>query len=397
MKLVALVSSLLFAFLVSFELTCRVEDRLRYGMPMLSTVRDQEDLVVRDAAGMHGRPHAQYEQFVLNGLGMRGPEVRLAKPSTTLRVATIGASETFGLYESDGREYPRQLEDTLRSLMAGDCPQQPYDRVEVLNAAIFGMSLPTVAQDVRLRVAATHPDVIVAYPTPPHYLDDEVPRAARPDSSAHVPATSLATRFHLRMVTRLRDQAKALLPAPVADWLRRRDTQRMLRGRPAGWRWNTIPADRLAAYDADLRTLVGTIRDVGAIPVLATHGNAFPPGRARDAGLLARWERFYPRATGATIVAFDSAARDVTLQVARDSAVVVVDAQRIMHDRMVSQGTRLFEEYAHFTDAGATLLASQVGHAVQHALASRGTLACAVPRGFVARAQRATSNNVGTP
>ena len=35
-----------------------------------------------------------------------------------VRIATTGASETFGLYEAANKEYPRQLEDSLRSRIA---------------------------------------------------------------------------------------------------------------------------------------------------------------------------------------------------------------------------------------------------------------------------------------
>src|SRR5580704_16764560 len=104
---------------------------------------------------------------------MRGPDIPLAKPPGTLRVVTAGASETFGLYESPDREFPRQLEDTLRARLCGD-------PVEVLNAAIFGMSLPTLEQDLRLRVRPLDPDVVVLYPTPVQYLNDAMPMSATP-------------------------------------------------------------------------------------------------------------------------------------------------------------------------------------------------------------------------
>lgn len=384
MKAPLYIASLLAVFGVSFEVACRIEDRVRYGMPLLSAIRDQEDLVIRDRAGMHGRPNAQYQRFVLNSLGMRGPEASVAKPAGTVRVVTVGASETFGLYESDGREYPRQLEDLLRREMPMWCAPRSPLRAEVLNAAIFGMSLPTAEEDLRLRVAATRPDVIVAYPTPPHYLDDDLPRAARPDSSGRTLPASLAARLHPRAADRLREQVKALLPESIADWLRRRDTERSLRRHPPGWRWTSIPKDRLTAYEADLRILVGTIHSLGASPILITHGNAFPSNQRRDPSLLARWERFYPRATGETIVAFDSAARLVTLRVADDSSVAVIDAQRILYDRMTTTGSRFFQEYSHFTDVGAALLASLVAETMHRELRTRGVQACATQPSIVA-------------
>lgn len=396
MKRLGLAISLLFVFAVMFEGTCRIEDRIRFGMPIFSPMRQEEDLVVRDRLGIHGRPNAQYEQFALNSLGMRGPEVSVAKPARTLRIVTVGASETFGLYETPGREYPRQLEDSLRALIAAPCERGSVERVEVLNAALFGMAIPSSIQDLRLRIAPTHPDIIVAYPPSPTYLQDELPRAAPPDSSA--PRTPAAWRRWLypRAIARARDQVKALLPLPIANWIRGREARQRLRRHPPGWRWTSVPQDRLAAYDADLRALVGTIRSIGAVPILATHGNAFPPGMPPDDGLLRTWEQFYPRATGATIVAFDSAARLVTLQVARDSGVTVIDAHTLLHDRITRDRVRLFQDYAHFNDAGATIMAGALTRAVDQTLTARGILACA-PAATIATRAPAVGADGGTP
>lgn len=112
----------------AFEVAARVEDLLRYGTPLLSPYRSQSDLAMRDALGMHGRPGARFQKWILNNLGTRGPDAPPTPAAGVRRVVTVGASETFGLYESPGHEFPRQLAD---SLGAG------YD---VLNAAMPGMS-----------------------------------------------------------------------------------------------------------------------------------------------------------------------------------------------------------------------------------------------------------------
>ena len=50
----------LLVFAVSFELAARVEDWVRYDMPLDSPYRSEADLVVRDSLGMHGRADARY-------------------------------------------------------------------------------------------------------------------------------------------------------------------------------------------------------------------------------------------------------------------------------------------------------------------------------------------------
>jgi lysophospholipase L1-like esterase len=343
-----LVVGLVVVFALALEIATRVDDAIRFGTPIFSRIESESDLLVRDAAGEHGRPHARYGKWVINNVGMRGPDVDSIKPPGILRIVTAGASETFGLYESPGREFPRQLEDTLRARLG--------PRVEVLNAAIFGMTLPTLEQDLRLRVRPLHPDVVVLYPTPVQYLNEELPRPAEPDSGA---SGELPFRDALypRAMERLRNQAKALLPGWLATSLRRDDIAREAREHPAGWRFTGVPADRLAAYEGDLRRTIGTIRALGAVPVLAIHVNAFDQGGRLDEPMLVSWENQYHRATGDVLIAFDAAAARATVRAARDSSVTFVDLRRI-------HGSRMFADYAHFTDAGAAAVAGAIAPAV---------------------------------
>ncbi|HET7459455.1 MAG TPA: SGNH/GDSL hydrolase family protein [Gemmatimonadaceae bacterium] len=356
-------------FAVSFELAARVEDLVRYGTPLFSRFTSQEDLTVRDALGMHGRPNARFQKWVLNDLGMRGPEPRggAAKPPGTVRVVTVGASETFGLYESPDKEYPRQLEDSLRAALA-PAGGAPASCVQVLNAALLGMSLPTVAQDVTMRLAALHPDLIVVYPTSVQYLDEAAPRAARPDSSGRSTDLSPRRALYPRSLTRLRNQLKLVLPEFVQTWLRRRDIERQVRGNPPGWRFTSVPPDRLAQYERDLRATIGAIHGAGAEPVLLTHANAFMKPGPRDAAKLYQWARFYPRAEGEVIVAFDSVAREVTTAVARDSGVTVVDVAGALY----GGGDRVFADFSHFTDYGAARVASVLSTALAPEVRRRG-------------------------
>lgn len=339
---------------IAMELTARVEDLVRYGTPLLSPFRSQGDLTIRDADGIHGRPDARFQKWVMNGLGMRGPAATVEKQPGTFRVIAVGASETFGLYESPGKEFPRQLEDSLQAtLRDGRCDCAGVRKMEVLNAALAGMTLPTALQDVQNRLRRLDADVVLFYPTPSVYLWNEPPEAARPDSSANAGQIPAWTPFWPRMIARFKGQAKVVLPGFAQTWLRRREIARELAGKDSSWQYRSVPADRLALYEQDLRRFVGTVRAIGATPVLASHGNMFPPGQPMNREELYKWAKFYPRATGETIVAFDRSARDVTLRVAADSGVAIVDAQPVLH----RHPGRLFADFSHFTDLGAAVIA----------------------------------------
>ncbi|HEV8215545.1 MAG TPA: hypothetical protein VGP95_06915 [Gemmatimonadaceae bacterium] len=358
------------SFVCVVEIACRVEDWVMYRMPVVSRYRSLDDLVVRDATGMHGRPNAQFEKWTMNDLGMRGPAASIKPVPGSLRVIAVGASETFGLYESPQKEYPRQLEDSLNvRLSRSGCAESAIEHFEVLNAAFAGMGLPTIEQDVRKRLAPLDPKIIVIYPSPPNYLDELAPVAARPDSStrASQPA-SLWRALYPRAVARLREQLKQVLPEIVKTRLRARQTRAMVAAHPPDWRFATVPAERLTQYDADLRKLIGTVRAVGATPVLVTHANKFWGRPTADGPMLVAWEKFYPRATGETIIALDSAARDATLRAGSDSGVVTVDAARTLRSAPLGA----FADFVHFTDFGASLMAGAVSDGVLAAACAGG-------------------------
>ena len=335
---------------------------MRYRTPFFSPFRDQGELVISDRDGTHGRPGARYMKWAINNLGMRGPDAPARKAHGAIRVITVGASETFGLYESHDQEFPRQLADSLGAASAGNrCLNSAGRRFEVLNAALPGMSLPTIEQDVRMRLSHLDADVIVAYPTPVQYLSSTPPAPAAVDSTTQPPPIAWTRGLYPRSIDRIRGQLKEILPAVVQTAIRRWQTRQSTRERPAGWKFDAPPPDRLAMYDRDLRRLIGTIRAVGAVPVLATHANAFEAGARHDSTLMVMWERFYPRATGNTIVEFDSIGRLITLRAARDSGLRVVDLPESMRDKA------LFKDYAHFTDAGSAHVAAALRPAVQAA------------------------------
>ena len=364
----ALGLAVLFAF--SLEAACRVEDWVQFRTPVLARERSQLDLLVRDATGMHGRAGGRFQKWSLNAFGMRGPEVTRVKPQGIVRIVTAGASETFGLYESPGHEFPRQLEDSL-NVQFGKCGQIG---AQVLNAAMPGMSLPTIEQDVRLRVSPLKPDFVVLYATPAAYLEDAVPTAARPDSIVNHPAPlPMVNAFFPRVAERVRVQLKTLIPTFVQDEIRRRQIRTELRQHQPNWRFESVPAERVTAFESDLRGAIGTIRSIGATPILVTHANRFAGSSVRDVATLRMWEKFYPRASGQTIVAFDSAARLATIAVARDSQAVVVDLPPIV----ARSGQNVFADYAHFTDAGAALVAGSVTRPIVDAERLHLPTACA--------------------
>src|SRR5689334_9303941 len=62
---------LLAVFSLVAELATRLDDRIRFGVPLLSRVRSSDDLLVHDRDGWHGRPDARYRKWSMDSLGLR--------------------------------------------------------------------------------------------------------------------------------------------------------------------------------------------------------------------------------------------------------------------------------------------------------------------------------------
>jgi len=338
------VASLLLLFCVALETTVRIDDWSRFGVPLDSRETSMEELLTRSAIGLRPRPGAAFMQFRINTLGYRGDEVSESALRSRPIVVASGASETFGLYETAGHDWPRQMADSLKRWCGGDS-------VIVLNAAFAGMTLPTVVEDVRSRLVTLHPRVIVYYPSPQHYLYRTVPRMGVVDTGPPINLSRWRSRFR----PRIRDAVKRTVPQPILEYLRRTLTARQ---RASGETpFASVPVDRLDSLESQLRVLVGEVRHGGSVPVLVVHQHRFSD---TSSVVERRWLRALegqvPKATGEVFMRFEHEAAVRVRRVAADSGVTLVDPAMTARADVPS----LFADFAHFTDRGAGVMGEAV-------------------------------------
>lgn len=97
--------------------------------------------------------------YHVNSLGFRGAEFEEKKPPGTFRVACLGGSTTW-MGSSDETTWPAALESVLRESL----PEKgSYSRVEVINAGVSGYTLMESFVNLKMRVLALEPDLIVVY------------------------------------------------------------------------------------------------------------------------------------------------------------------------------------------------------------------------------------------
>lgn len=339
------------------EVVARVEDRIVYGIPFMSRVRSPNDLVWLHPDGARGRPNARYQQWRLNNLGFRGPDITPTPAPGTVRIVTVGASETFGLYESAEREYARQLEDSLRTRVTTACVA-PAPNVEVLNAALPGMATPSMALVLDKVIRPAAPNVILLYPSPGFYLN---PRRPAPTSGVVGADSTLpfTNALRLRVAARAERQVRAIVSGRLRAYLRRIVLARRVRQ----WehnRFRTVPPNRLSQFDSDLRTAVGVAKSTGATVVLMGHANATMADGFSDQTLVEAWVYQFPRSTGEVLREFHSRALELERELARDSGIVFVDLPAALSGREETA----FADFVHFTDTGAAIVAGTIADAI---------------------------------
>jgi hypothetical protein len=329
----------LIVFGLTLELCARVDDLVRYGAPFFSTYT-YDAMFTTDSLGRTGKPYASFRDYRLNSLGFRGPEV---KPGG-IRVICIGASETFGLYEDPGQEFPRQLE---RDLNVASAP----GRFQVVNAGLVGQSIHSAVIRIPQYTQELHPEFAVIYPTPANYIwlpwIQNAPAQEQNQS-----------KFELRATEKVRDAVKRLTPATLLDYLRRRDIER--EAADFGNPMDRVPEASVQAFHTDLAEMVDALRANGVTPVLVTHANRFASTlNEKDREQLTAWRRFYPMLKEEGFIDLDRRMNDAIRALAAEKKVPLVDGAAL-----VPPGDEYFGDALHFTTKGSSVLAAGIAREI---------------------------------
>ena len=320
--------------LASAEAVSRIDDWIFHGVPLAANPDRHRDLVIVDVHGVHGRPHGQFRKWKLNSFGFRGAEMGREPDPTRRRVMILGASETFGLYESPGEEFPAQVAKLRPDL-------------EIVNAAMAGMMLPSMQAYWEKWLMPFRPDTVLLYPSPQFYLEDEVPRAANPTARVGSEPAAFSSRFYPRLRDTVRQSALLRrLRVKLLVW-------RAHSSKGDDWSFHELPQDRVDAYVDHVESMCDAIERSGSCPIIISHANkAASPPRSED---LAAWEPmrvYFPRASSRLLAEFEVAANQALGAMAQRRQWKMIDASRHL-----SSHSGYFADAVHFTDAGARKLA----------------------------------------
>lgn len=322
------------------ELGARLDDWVFEGTPIFANPTS-EDLITRDRLGRHGKPYAHFKKWRLNNFGFRGPDVNVRRTIGCRRIFILGASETFGLYESPDSEYPALLRKGNPSC------------IEIVNTAVAGMGLGAMKDYWRRLLRSFDPDEVLIYPSPLFYLAEDAPR-----NENAVQRTSAPQAAH-PITSRFLDRLHNVLHKP--DFIQKRidknAVEAQLKGKPPDWIFARVPADRLDAFQRDLDSLVAAITGDGKPVALITHAIRFGDHERNIEDSLSVLDTrvFMPRASGRIMIEFNSAANERLRAVARKYGAQVIDVAS-----SVSGCHECFGDLIHFTDQGAKRAANKI-------------------------------------
>lgn len=145
-------------FLLTLEMCARIDDLIRYDAPLWKEY-SADCLRSSDSEGISFNiPNAMFQKWQNNSYGFRGPEILPVKQPGTVRVVCLGASESYGLYESPGKEWPAQLRTLL-----------PSPKYQVINVSVVGLGLGSYEAYLKKHVLKLEPDIIICLINPLFY------------------------------------------------------------------------------------------------------------------------------------------------------------------------------------------------------------------------------------
>jgi len=349
-------------FAVTMEICARIDDAVRYGAPFLGKY-SSERLRSRDNLGSSFNvPNARFEKWQHNSLGFRGPEVATRKKPGVTRVVCLGTSESYGLYESPGREWPAQLRELL-----------PGSRYEVVNASMVGLNLSSFNTYLEKHVFPLDPDIVVLTVNPLFYVTSQnkiakqgVRPVTDPAQKSTPPPRSLRESLvgNLRVFPKLKQVVKQAVSENSPATLKRyqisstmRQVQEIERMRLQGRKpMKAVPESYLANFEKELNSTIDLIRSRNCEVVLTSYPALISSENlASYPDIFLDNRRFCIELSLMGIIDTFNRFNSVTAHVSRQQRTPFVDTHLLL-----PKSTEFFGDNVHYTDKGATVFAEGV-------------------------------------
>lgn len=341
---------------VTLEVAARIDDWLRFGANPVAYYGPKSLVMIDDDGLASNRPDFRYEKWQHDEHGYREYPGAVVAESAK-RWICVGTSESYGLYEKPGGEWPAALGALVAS-----------QGVRVMNASVVGMSPFELPRYLDRHVLPLRPDLVVLVISPFSFTSG-MGMAGTPPDSAHFADPKRIAGMRANRVPRLRDQSRFLpkfersirrrIPQDLTIRLALFSKERRLRRlERSGARPQILldapPPATVEAYLAMLDRLKVQLSEHGAELALCTYSNALTdePTRAmRDATLdrLLNLPAYSPAGLRTVSMTFAAATRAYC----DTSGTRLVDLEAA-----IPRSQEYFADSVHLTDVGAARAAA---------------------------------------
>ena len=173
-NIILLISSL-FVIVLLVEGSLYILDAFHFSPRFFKAIFINYPMNTRTGEGLYyAHPYTSYATqpgyvrenwSTINSLGFRGKEITRKKSPGVYRIVTLGASTTYGIYQSDNYTYPILLEAELKKKLN-------TNNLEVVNAGLVSATTAESLNRLFVDILPLNPDMIIIY----HGFNDLIPR-----------------------------------------------------------------------------------------------------------------------------------------------------------------------------------------------------------------------------
>jgi len=306
-------------------------------------------LIEEDSNGIRRNvPNMKYKKWEINSLGFRGKEIDLEKEGGQIRVVCLGLSETFGIYESKGKEWPSQLGEMLKD---------QFPNVEVINVSVAGQKLKKVKDYVEKYVLPLKPDIMVMSQGALLPVMDFV----RGLEGGCLRKKVKRKKISKRIFSKFEETIGKLLP----NWFLTRMSlwrlQRKIKKKGEKYLTNKelmsqVPGNIVLEFERDIKSFVHYQKENHIIPILLTFPYLLTPSNKElYKNILLAARRLCVVLSGEGILDASEKLNEVIIRISKEENVASID-----NNHLIPKTLEYFVDYSHYTDKGAEFIAKSV-------------------------------------
>lgn len=283
--------------------------------------------------------------ITINSLGYRGKEFKALKTPGTFRIVCIGGSTIFGIGSSSDRTtYPQFLEDILNTKIQ-------RQRFEVINAGVPGYTTAESLIDLELRILDLSPDLIFIYHGYNDFKPNRVPNFKSDYSHWRYREPIYIGRpfsDNFRFYVKLKNVILKYFP------------EKQYSPFPELKRFDTVLQSGIIAFERNLRSMIYLAKSENIKVILSTfviplNDDNLKKDPERFRNLL----HFTPTLTYKGILDANIKYNNATKELAEEENIPLIDSDKIM-----PKSLEYFDDYVHFNDKGALLMAKNTANVI---------------------------------